>query len=467
MSDRISGRRAGALTLLASAQLMLVIDSSIVNVALPSIEADLHMTAGQLSWVVNAYVLAFGGFLLLGGRLGDLVSRRRLFMVGLGLFAAASLLGGFAQAPAWLFAARAAQGLAAALTSPTALSLLTTTFPEGQGRGRALGVWGAAIGAGGACGVLLGGLLTSWLGWQWVLFVNVPVGLAAILLTPALLPEQAGRRGATGIDLPGVVVATGGLALLVFGLVDAERTGWLTAPTVGRLAGAVALLAVFVVIEKRVAAPLVPLSIFRNRQLSGANAVNLLLNMTLLAMFFFIALYLQRVLGLGALLAGVAYLPLTVTIVAAAQLAGRVIGRFGTRTALAGGLVTLTVGLAWFAAIDARGSYLVDVLGPSLLCGAGMGLSLVAVTVAATSRVEPRHAGLASGLVNTTQQIGGALGLAVIAGVATAYTTGPGTGELVAGFRAGFLLAAAIAAAAAGLGLVALRGPAAVGSQPT
>ncbi|WP_208719786.1 DHA2 family efflux MFS transporter permease subunit [Amycolatopsis circi] len=451
-----------ALTLLASAQFMLVVDSSIVNIALPSIQADLKMSAAELSWVVNAYVLVFGGFLLLGGRLADLAGRRRMFMLGLALFTVASLLGGFAQSSGWLYGARAVQGLGAALTSPAALSLLTTTFSEGKERNKALGIWGAAVGAGGACGVLLGGVLTSWLGWEWVLFINVPVGVLAIALAPRLLRESV-AEDAAGIDVPGAVFITGSMALLVWGLVDAEKSGWGSTGTIVRLAVAVVLFAAFVVTEKGVKNPLVPFSIFRNWAVTSANVLNILLSMTLLAMFFFIAVYLQEVLGFSALVAGLAYLPLTATIVVSSQLAGKLVGKLGPKWAAVTGLALLTAGLGWFASVRPGGSYAADVLGPSILCGTGMGLSLVAVTIAAMSGTRPQEAGLASGLITTTQQIGGALGLAIIASVAAATTAGFGPGAehnpqyLTEGFQNGFLLATCVALAAALLSLVLLR----------
>ena len=304
--------------LLAMTQFVIVIDASIVNVALPSIGAALHFSRDNLSWVVNAYTLTFGGFLLLGGRLADLLGRRRMFMLGLVLFSLASLAGGLAQSEAWLIVARAVQGLGAAIVSPAALSIITTTFAEGAERNRALGVWGAVAGAGGAAGVLLGGILTSGLSWRWVLFVNVPIGLIAAALAPRLLLESRADDGTEGFDIPGAVTVTAGLALLVYAVVDAVNVGWGSTATLSRLAGRGRLLVAFVVIELRTRHPLLPFSIFRLRTLRGADIVGLLIGMSLFSMFFFISLYLQDVLRYSPIKAGLSYLPLAVGIILSA-----------------------------------------------------------------------------------------------------------------------------------------------------
>ncbi len=304
-----------ALLLLAMTQFVIVIDASIVNIALPSIGHALHFSQTDLSWVVNAYTLTFGGFLLLGGRLADLIGRRRMFMLGLVVFSLASLAGGLAQSEAWLIAARAVQGLGGAIVSPAALSIITTTFAEGAERNRALGVWGAVAGAGGAAGVLLGGVLTSGLSWRWVLFVNVPIGVACALLAPRLLLESRAEAETRNFDLPGAVTVTGGLALLVYALVDAVNAGWGSAATIAKIAGALVLLAAFVAIERRQRAPLMPLSIFRLRTLRGADTVALLIGMSLFSMFFFVSLYMQQVLHYSALKAGLSYLPLAFGII--------------------------------------------------------------------------------------------------------------------------------------------------------
>ncbi len=412
-----------ALALLAITQFMIVIDASIVNVALPSIGRALRFSQLDLSWVVNAYVLTFGGFLLLGGRLADLLGRRRMFITGLILFSAASLLGGMAQSETWLIAARAVQGLGAAVVSPAALSIITTTFAEGSERNRALGVWGAVAGAGGAAGVLLGGILTDGLSWRWVLFVNVPIGVAAALLGPRLLAESRDERVGRSFDIPGAVFVTAGLALLVYALVDAVNAGWTSAATIERIVGAVVLLAIFVIVESRQRQPLVPFSIFRLRTLRGANVVGLLIGMALFSMFFFISLYLQQILGFSALKAGLSYLPLSLAIILTAGAASALTTRVGFKPTLLAGLVLVAAGLVWFSNVRAPGgSYPADVLGPSLLAGAGLGLSFVSVTIAAVSGISADESGLASGLINTSQQVGGALGLAILATIANSRT---------------------------------------------
>jgi EmrB/QacA subfamily drug resistance transporter len=450
-----------ALLLLAMTQFVLVIDASIVNVALPSIGRALSFSQADLSWVVNAYTLTFGGFLLLGGRLADLMGRRRMFMVGLVLFSLASLLGGLAQSEGWLIAARGAQGLGGAIVSPAALSIITTTFADGEERNRALGVWGAVAGAGGAAGVLLGGVLTSGLSWRWVLFVNVPIGLACTLLAPRVLRESHAEAETRSFDLPGAVTVTAGLALLVYALVDAVNVGWGSTATLGKIAGAVALLAVFLAIETRQRAPLMPFSIFRQRTLRGADTVALLIGMSLFSMFFFVSLYMQEVLHYSALKTGLCYLPLAVGIIASAAGASVAVTRFGFKPILLSGLLLIAGGLFWFSKVRAGGSFAGDVLGPSLLAAFGLGLSFVPVTIAAVSGITPHEAGLASGLVNTSQQVGGALGLAILATIANTRTNDvlrAGTHNLPAalasGFDRAFLVGAGFALAGALLTIV-------------
>jgi EmrB/QacA subfamily drug resistance transporter len=442
-----------ALALLAMTQFMIVIDASIVNVALPSIGKALKFSQQDLSWVVNAYVLTFGGFLLLGGRLADLLGRRRMFILGLGLFSLASFLGGVAQSATWLIAARALQGLGAAIVSPAALSIITTTFAEGSERNKALGVWGAVAGAGGAAGVLLGGILTQGLSWRWVLFVNVPIGVGAAVLAPRLLKESRAGEDGRRFDLLGALTVTAGLALLVYALVDAVNAGWTSASTIGRIAVAVLLLATFVGLESRQRDPLMPFSIFRLRTLRGANLVGLLIGMSLFSMFFFISLYLQEVLQFSALKTGVAYLPLAVAIIMSAGFAAQLVNRIGFKLVLVVGLLFVAVGLLWFAQVRAPGgSYAADVLGPSILAGIGLGLSFVPVTIAAVTGTTPREAGLASGLINTSQQVGGALGLAILASIANSTTRDAlhsGTHNagvaLTQGFQDAFLVGAGFA----------------------
>ena len=412
-----------ALLLLAMTQFVIVIDASIVNVALPSIGAHLHFARADLSWVVNAYTLTFGGFLLLGGRMADLLGRRRMFMLGLVLFSLASFAGGIAQSEGWLIAARAVQGLGAAIVSPAALSIITTTFADGAERNRALGIWGAVAGAGGAAGVLLGGILTSGLSWRWVLFVNVPIGITAAILAPRTLVESRAENSANTFDLPGAVTVTAGLALLVFAVVDAVNSGWGSTTTLLRLAGAAILLIAFLSIELRARNPLMPFSIFRLRTLRGANIVGLLIGMSLFSMFFFISLYLQDVLHYSPIKAGVSYLPLAVGIILSAGLASQIVTRVGFKPPLVAGLLLIAGGLLWFSQVPAPGgSYAADVLGPSLLAAVGLGFAFVPVTIAAVTATEPQEAGLASGLINTSQQVGGALGLAILATIANSRT---------------------------------------------
>jgi EmrB/QacA subfamily drug resistance transporter len=414
-----------ALVLLAMTQFVIVIDASIVNVALPSIGAHLHFARADLSWVVNAYVLTFGGFLLLGGRMADLLGRRRMFMLGLVVFSLASFAGGIAQSEGWLIAARAVQGLGAAIVSPAALSIITVTFAEGAERNRALGIWGAVAGAGGAAGVLLGGILTSGLSWRWVLFVNVPIGLIAALLAPRTLRESRAEDGTTTFDVPGAVTVTAGLSLLVYAVVDTVNSGWGSTATLLRLGGAALLLIAFLVIERGSRHPLMPFSIFRLRTLRVANIIGLLIGMSLFSMFFFISLYLQDVLHYSPIKTGISYLPLAVGIIISAGAASQLVTRFGFKPPLIAGMLLVAGGLLWFSQVPATGgSYAADVLGPSLLAAAGLGFSFVPVTIAAVTGTKPHEAGLASGLINTSQQVGGALGLAILATVANSRTQG-------------------------------------------
>jgi EmrB/QacA subfamily drug resistance transporter len=452
-----------AMALLAAAQFVVILDASIVNVALPSIGADLNFSQENLSWVVNAYVLVFGGFLLLGGRLADLLGRRRVFMIGLVAFALASLAGGLAQNEAQLIIARAVQGLGAALLSPAALSLVTVLFEEGSERNKAMGVWGAVAGSGGAVGVLLGGMLTEWAGWEWVLFVNVPVGIAAAALAPRLLPESriAGRH----FDFAGAISVTAGLSLLVYTLVDANSAGWGSAQTIGLGLLSFALIAAFYAIERRSKAPLMPFpGIFRIRTITGINVSAVLIAAALFSMFFFISLYMQQVLGFSALEAGLAYLPLAVGIIIAAGGSAGLVTRFGFKPVLVTGLIITAAGLMWFTQVDAGGSYVSDLLGPMLLAAVGLGLAFVSMTVAAVSGVEAHEAGLASGLINTSQQIGGALGLAILATIANSRTDdaiASGTAmpsALTEGFQAAFAVGAGFAIAGALLAMILVSG---------
>lgn len=441
-----------ALALLAMAQFVVVLDASIVNVALPSIGDDLEFAREDLSWVVNAYTLFFGGFLLLGGRLADLLGRRRMFIAGMVLFAAASLAGGLAQSDIQLIVARAVQGLGAALVSPAALSIVTTTFTEGSERNKALGIWGAVAGSGGAAGVLLGGVLTEYAGWEWVLFVNVPLGIAAALVAPRLLDESRDEGRTREFDVAGAVSVTAGLALLVYTLVDAEQAGWTSTQTLGLGALALVLLAAFVAIEQRRERPLVPFSIFRLRTLRGANLAGLFVAASLFSMFFFISLYLQRVLGYDALEAGLAYLPLAVLIILAAGAGSALVTRVGFKPTFIAGLLFTASGLLWFSQVSPGGSFVADVLFPSMLAAIGLGLSFVSMTIASVAGTKSDEAGLASGLINTSQQVGGALGLAILSSIATATTNDALAGgernpavALTEGFQDAFLVGAGFA----------------------
>ncbi|HLY48209.1 MAG TPA: MFS transporter [Solirubrobacteraceae bacterium] len=456
-------RRWTALILLCVAQFVVVLDASIVNVALPSIGRGLHFVERNLPWIVNAYVIAFGGFLLLGGRAADLLGRRRVFMAGLLVVAVASLLAGFAATQAELIAARAAQGLGAAIISPSALSIVTTLFRDGAERNKALGAWGAVAGSAGAAGVLLGGVLTTGLGWQWVLWVNVPVSVIALVLTPGLIPESRSEAAKRHFDAAGAVSVTAGLSLLAYALLDASSAGWGSAKTLGLLASAVVLLGAFVAIELRSSAPLVPFRIFRLRTLTGANIVGILLGASLFSMFFFISLYMQQVLGYSPIHAGLSYLPLAVTIILAAGVGGQLVTRAGFKPVLAAGMLLVALGLVWFSRVSVGGGFLSDILGPSLLAAMGLGFGFVTSTIAAVSGVREHEQGLAGGLINTSQQIGGALGLAVLSTIATTRThdvlAGGGNVHeaLTHGFQAAFLGGSVIAALGFAATLILIR----------
>jgi EmrB/QacA subfamily drug resistance transporter len=445
-------RRWTALILLCFAQFIVVLDASIVNVALPSIGEALNFSESNLAWIVNAYVIAFGGFLLLGGRAADLLGRRRVFMTGLVVVGIASLAAGFATTQGQLIAARAAQGLGAAIVSPAALSIITTLFQDGSERNKALGVWGAVAGSAGAAGVLLGGILTDGLGWEWVLWVNVPVAAIALAFTPGLIPESRSESVTRHFDAAGAVSVTAGLSLLAYAFLDASESGWGSTKIISLLAGAAALIAIFVAIELRSKAPLVPFRIFRLRTLTGANVVGFLLGASLFSMFYFISLYMQQVLGYSAIHAGLSYLPLAVTIIVAAGIGGQLVTRFGFKPILATGMAFVALGLLWWSQVSVGGGFLTDILGPSLLAAVGLGFGFVTSTIAAVAGVEEREQGLASGLINTSQQIGGALGLAVLSTIATSRTddvmaTGQSTlpNALTEGFQSAFLGGAVIA----------------------
>ena len=459
-AQALERRKWIALILLAAAQFVVVLDASIVNVALPSIGQDLDIANAELSWVVNAYTLFFGGFLLLGGRMADLLGRRRIFMAGLILFALASLAGGLAQNEIQLIAARAVQGLGAALLSPAALSIVTTTFTEGAERNKALGVWGAVAGSGGAAGVLLGGVLTDALSWEWVLFVNVPIGIAAAALAPALLADTRDTTARRHFDAAGALTITLGLSILVYALIDAEDAGWGSTQTVLLLSLSALLLAAFYAIESRTDKPLVPFEIFRLRTLTGSNLIGLLIGMALFSMFFFVSLYMQNVLGFDAMETGLAYLPLALTIIVSAGVASQLVTRLGFKPVLMFGLLLVAGGLVWFSQVSVGGSYVGDVLFPSIIAGAGLGFSFVPVTIGAVAGTTDEESGLASGLINTSQQIGGALGLAVLSTIAFANVPDGGRPDLQAvtgGFQDAFLVGAGFALLALGIAALGIR----------
>jgi EmrB/QacA subfamily drug resistance transporter len=412
------------LLLVCLAQFMVILDATVVNVALPSIQKDLGLSENNLQWIVNAYTLLFGGFLLLGGRAGDLLGRKRLFLAGVVVFTAASLLNGLAVNSGMLIGSRALQGLGAAFISPAALSIISTTFAEGKERGKALGIWAAIASGGSAVGLVLGGVLTQAFSWPWIFYINVPVGVVAFVLSYRLIPESKDEEAARSFDVAGAVTATAGLMALVFAIVKAQSQGWTSFRTIGEFVVAVALLVAFVVIELRSTAPLVRLDIFRVRSLTAANVMMLLVASGLFAMFFFNSLYIQRVLGYGPLKAGLAFLPFTGGIMVSAGIASQYAAKLGVRLVASVGIVITTVGLLWLTQIPVQGTYVKDVLPPILLTSFGMGLVFVVLTLVATTGLDDTDQGLASGLFNTSQQIGGALGLAILATIAASHSSG-------------------------------------------
>jgi EmrB/QacA subfamily drug resistance transporter len=436
---------------------MVVLDATVVNVALPSIQKDLHLNEANLQWIVNAYTLVFGGFLLLGGRAGDLIGRKRLFLAGIVVFTVASLLNGLATSSGMLIGFRALQGLGAAFISPAALAIITTTFEEGSDRSKALGVWAAIASGGAAAGLVLGGALTELLSWPWIFFVNVPVGAAAFVFSLRLVPESRDEQAHRSFDVAGAVTATGGLMALVYAIVQADLKGWGSTTTIGFFVLAIALLAAFVVIEQRSVAPLVRLSIFRVRSLTAANVVMLLVACGLFAMFFFNSLYIQRVLGYHPLKAGLAFLPFTGGIAVSAGLASQFGPKVGIRLVAAIGMVVTAIGMLWLTQIPVHGHYLANVLPSILLTSIGMGAVFVPLTMVATTGLVNEDQGLASGLFNTSQQIGGALGLAILATLAAGRTHGSSPAALVHGFHYAFAGAAAFVIASLVLLLVLLR----------
>jgi EmrB/QacA subfamily drug resistance transporter len=438
------------LALVALAQFMVVLDATVVNVALPTIKVDLGFSEQNLSWVLNAYTLTFGGFLLLGGRAADRLGRRRLFFAGITVFSGASLICGLSQSSGMLLVARGAQGLGGAMVSPAALSIILTTFAEGPARNRALAVWGAIAGVGGAIGLLLGGVLVEVLTWRWVFFINVPIGAAVLALTPRVIPESRAEAPSRGYDAEGAIAITLGTTALVFTLIKAESWGWGSARNLAGFAVAAALIAAFIWIERRHDDPLVPLRIFSNRSLAASDLTFLLTAAALFGMFFFCTLYLQQVLGYNALKTGVSYMPFSVTLIGASAAASRLVDRFTPKPVLVTGLLVTTAGFVLLTRVSGHADYASHVLPAIMVLGAGLGLSFVPITIAATNGVAAAESGLASGLLNTTQQVGGSLGLAILSSVSTSRVTSaldsgsPLPVALTHGFKGAFVVAAVI-----------------------
>jgi EmrB/QacA subfamily drug resistance transporter len=457
------------LVLVCVAQFMVVLDATIVNVALPSIQRGLHFSAANLQWVINSYMLVFGGLLLLGGRAADLFGRKRLFLAGVAVFSIASLINGLATSSTMLIAGRALQGVGAALVSPAALAIITTTFKEGSERTKALGVWSAIAAGGGAVGLVAGGALTQSLSWPWIFFVNLPVGAIALILGARYLPSTPAQVR-HGIDLPGAISVTGGLVVLVYAIVKAQAWGWGSVRTLSLAALALGLLAAFVAIERRSKRPLIRLGIFRTRSLAIADTVMLLVASGMFATFFFASIYAQEILGYGPLKAGLAFLPLTGGIVIGAALAQQLIKRIGVRAVPLIGLSLGAAGLFLLSRITVAGSYASELLPGLVVMSLGLGLTFVPMTLIATTNVEPEDAGLASGLLNTAQQVGGALGLAVLStlavdrtnsalsGLGNAASAGQRASALVDGFQTAFLAGAGLLVAGIAVLLLMLRG---------
>ena len=456
-----------ALAVIAAAQLMVVLDATIVNIALPSIQRALHFSPTGLEWVINAYALTFGGLLLLGGRAGDLFGRRRMFTLGIAVFTLGSLAGGFATSATWLIIARAAQGVGAAIVAPTALSLIADTFREGPDRNRALGVYGAVAGAGGALGLLLGGVLTNYASWRWVLFVNVPIGIVLAIAAPRVLASAPGRDGR--LDLPGALTATGGMVLLVYGLSRAATYGWTNAITLTSLGLAAALLVVFLGIESRSRHALMPFTIFAQRNRNGAYVLSLIIGVAVFGVFFFLTQFVQNILGFSPVVAGLAFLPMTAGIIITAQIVARLVGRFGPRPFITIGPLLVGGGLLWLSQINDQTTYLTGLVGPMLLIAVGMGNIFVPLTLMAVAGTRPQESGLASALLNVGQQIGGSVGIALLGTIAASTTKNQLAGirptpaavnhALTAGYGAGFEVAVAIALFGFAVALAVFRKP--------
>ena len=456
-------RRWQALALVCVAMFMTVLDVSIVNVALPSIKTSLHVSDRSLQWVITAYAITFGGFLLLGGRAADLLGRRRMFMIGIGLFSAASLVCGLAGSMGVLIAARAVQGIGGAIISPATLSIITTTFDEGAERNKALGIWGAMAGSGAAAGVLFGGILTKYAGWEWIFFVNVPVGAAVLALTRVVVRESR-IPGLHGFDIAGAATITSSLALLVYGISKAPDSGWGSTRTILFLVAGAVLLAAFLWIERTVGDPMMPFRIFRVGTVTGANVCGFLLGAVVFSNFFLLTLYVQQVLGYSALKAGLTFLATAGTVIPVAGASQALVTRLGVRPVLTVGLTLMTGGMIWYSQIPVHGSFASDLLPGYLMVGVGMAFSFIPMSIAALGGVESREAGLASGLINTSQQIGGALGVAIAATVAfthmkTLLKSGhdPATAT-VSGFSVAFWVIAVLGAVSVVAAITLVRG---------
>lgn len=476
-----SRRLTIALAVISASQLMVVLDATIVTVALPSIRTALHFSPVNLEWTISAYTLVFGGFLLLGGRLGDVFGRRRVFVAGLVIFTLASFAGGLATTSAWLVTCRAVQGLGGAITAPTALALIGETFPEGPSRTRAMGIYAAMSGAGGAVGLLLGGILTSAISWRWVFFVNVPIGVLVAIVAPRVLARSAGDAGAR-LDIPGSVAATAGMTALVYGLVRAPVDGWANSVTYAAFAAALLLLISFVVIEARSDHPTLPFGLFRDRNRSASYTVMFVLAGGIFAVFFFLTLYLQTTQGYSPLKAGLAFLPFSIGIAATSQIVAKLMRRLPPKIFVTAGPLLGSLGLFWLSRLDDHSGYVTGVLGPIMVIAIGLGLTFVPLVLGVTSGVQPDELGVASAVLNTAQQVGGTLGLAILVTIAAGATKNAldsaprhGTpGQLrdlapaatLHGYTTAFVVGACIALVAFVVALAAVRPPAPSGSPP-
>jgi EmrB/QacA subfamily drug resistance transporter len=467
--SRLRDRRGLALALVLGAQLMIILDMTVVNIALPSIARGLHFSAPSLSWVLNAYTLTFGGLLLLGGRAGDILGRRRVFMAGLSLFTLASLAGGLATSAGWLLTARAVQGVGGAIATPAVLAMITASFAEGRERARALGIYTAVVMGGGSLGLVLGGVITEWASWRWVLFVNVPIGIVVVLATPLFLPETPRQPG--HFDIAGALTSTAGMISLVYGIIRAAADGWGNPVALGAFAAAAVLLALFLVRESRARHPITPLRLFADRGRAGSYVTRLLLVAGMFGMFFFLTQFVQDILHFSPLRAGIAFLPMTAALFIVSRLSPRLVSRFSPKALMVTGMLPVVAGMTWLSRISAGTGYASGVLGPMLLIGAGMGVVFVPLTMASLAGVRPEDSGAAASMVNVMQQVGGSLGLAFLV---TAYSTAFRNAmaaplahasllvrthdAVVHGMASAFTLAAVLDVLALGVILVVMRG---------